>query len=142
MNGWTQNLALLLIRVVFGGLMLANHGLGKAGRLLDGGSVRFVDPFGLGPEVSLGLAAGAETLCAALLVVGLFTRLNALPLMVTMMVAVFVAHSGDPLSDKEPALMYLSAYTALFLLGGGDWSLQGVFARFVPGNRVIRFLLS
>lgn len=139
---WTHNLALLLLRVTFGGLMLINHGLGKAERLMGGGNIRFADPFGIGPETSLALAAGAETICAALLALGLFTRLNALPLIVTMGVAAFVAHSGDPLADKEPALTYLAAYSALFLLGGGDWSIQTVFSRWLPSSRVGRFLLS
>lgn len=139
---WTHNLALLLMRLIFGGLMVANHGLGKAERLLSGGNIRFADPFGLGPEISLALATGAETICAALLALGLFTRLNALPLIVTMAVAAFVAHSGDPLADKEPALTYLAAYTALFFLGGGDWSIQTVFSRWIPSSSIGRFLLS
>jgi putative oxidoreductase len=139
---WTHQLALLILRVASGGLMLVSHGLGKAEKLLGGGPIRFADPYGLGEEVSLALAAGAETVCAALLVLGLFTRLSALPLIVTMVTAAFITHGADPLSDREPALMFLAAYSALFLLGGGSWSLQTLFARFIPGNRFFRFLLS
>lgn len=139
---WTQHLALLLMRLTFGIFMLVNHGMGKMERLLDGGTIRFADPLGLGAEVSLALAAGAETVCALLLALGLFTRLNAIPLIITMAVAAFMIHAGDPLSDKEPALMYLAAYTALFLMGGGDWSLQTVFSKWMPRNRFVRFLLS
>lgn len=142
MNRWTHNLALLLLRIAFGGLMIVNHGLRKAGQAFGGGDISFPDPLGMGPEASLFLAAGAETFCALLLMLGLFVRLNALPLMITMGVAAFVIHSGDPLADKESALLFLSAYTTLFLLGGGDWSLQTLFARFIPGNRLFRFLLS
>ena len=139
---WTQHLALLLTRLTFGGLMLVNHGMGKMERLLEGGTIRFADPLGIGAELSLALAAGAETVRALLLALGLFTRLNAIPLMVTMVVAAFMIHSGDQLPDKEPALMYLAAYAALFLMGGGDWSLQALFSKWMPKNSFVRFLLS
>ncbi|SDJ66759.1 Uncharacterized membrane protein YphA, DoxX/SURF4 family [Ferrimonas sediminum] len=51
--------------------------------------------WGLGlpfPEVMAGLAAGTEFFGGILLVVGLFTRLISLPLMVTMLVAAFTVH--------------------------------------------------
>lgn len=138
---WAQDLALLGLRLAFGGLMLLEHGLGKLDRLTGGGTIRFADPFGLGPEVSLALTTFAEVVCAGLLVLGLFTRAAALPLVLTMAVAAFWAHGGDPLGDKEPALMYLAAYLALFVFGGGRFSLQVAVQRWLPRNRVVAFLL-
>ncbi|TQV88655.1 DoxX family protein [Aliikangiella coralliicola] len=51
--------------------------------------------WGLGlpfPEVMAGLAAGTETIGAILLLIGLATRWIAIPLMVTMLVAIFAVH--------------------------------------------------
>ncbi|WP_417346781.1 DoxX family protein [Ferrimonas sp.] len=51
--------------------------------------------WGLGlpfPEVMAALAAGTEFLGGILLIVGLFTRLISIPLMVTMLVAAFAVH--------------------------------------------------
>ncbi|USD35843.1 MULTISPECIES: DoxX family protein [Ferrimonas] len=51
--------------------------------------------WGLGlpfPELMAGLAAGTEFFGGILLIVGLFTRLISLPLMVTMLVAAFAVH--------------------------------------------------
>lgn len=138
---WAQDLALLGLRLTFGGLMLLEHGLGKLDRLTGGGTIKFADPFGLGPELSLGLVTFAEVACAGLLVLGLFTRAAALPLVVAMTVAAFWAHGGDPLSDREPALMYLAAYLALFVFGGGRFSLQVAVHRWLPKNRFVAFLL-
>ncbi|QIZ76133.1 DoxX family protein [Ferrimonas lipolytica] len=51
--------------------------------------------WGLGlpfPELMTALAAGTELFGGALLVIGLFTRLVAIPMMVTMLVAAFAVH--------------------------------------------------
>ncbi|TKB57363.1 HvfX family Cu-binding RiPP maturation protein [Ferrimonas aestuarii] len=51
--------------------------------------------WGLGlpaPELMAGLAAGTELIGGVLLIVGLFTRLISIPLMVTMLVAAFAVH--------------------------------------------------
>ena len=57
--------AKLLIRLGAGGMMLT-HGIPKIGRLFGEGPVKFADPFGLGPEISLVLAIFAEVICAGL----------------------------------------------------------------------------
>ena len=105
-----NDLGLLLLRITFGGLMLFNHGLGKMDKLLAGGDIKFADPIGLGMEISLQLTVFAEAICAGLLVLGLFTRLTLIPLIFTMLVAVFVIHWSDSFGDKEAALLYLIPY--------------------------------
>jgi putative oxidoreductase len=118
-----QSVALLLMRLTFGGLMFVNHGLGKAQKLAAGGPYQWADPLGIGAGPSLFLATGAETVCAILLALGLFTRAAGLPLAFTMGVAAFVVHADDPLSKKEMALLYLAAYAAIVLLGPGRYAL-------------------
>ena len=86
--------------------------------------MRFGDPLGLGPEVSLVLAVFAEFFCSILVMLGIGTRLAVIPLMVTMSVAAFIAHGDDPFGRKELALMYLVSYAVLLLNGSGKFSVD------------------
>lgn len=88
---------------------------------------RFPDPIGFGVPVALSLAIFAEVLCAALVVLGLFSRLALIPLIITMVVAFFVIHGEDPFQKKELSFMYLGLYVSLFLTGPGSLSVQQMF---------------
>jgi putative oxidoreductase len=116
-------LGTLILRVGLGTLMLVNHGLNK---LMNYGqnSSKFADPFGITPELSLALTVFAEFFCAAFLIVGLFTRLAAVPLIIAMSVALFYAHKGEMFGDGEMAAVYLAGFIAIFLLGPGKASLD------------------
>lgn len=118
-----EHLSLLILRLVFGGLMLWNHGLPKLQKLLAG-NTSFADPLGMGPEASLYLAVFSEFLCGLFLVLGLFTRWVSIPLLFTMFVAAFIVHWSDPLGDKELAIAYMAVYVVLLLKGGGRYSLD------------------
>ncbi|MEP2770924.1 MAG: DoxX family protein [Fulvivirga sp.] len=73
------------------------------------------------------LAAFAEFICALLIMFGLFTRLASIPLIIAMAVAAFISHGGDPLANKEKALLYMAAFILLFYKGGGRYSLDRMF---------------
>ncbi|MFM7232895.1 MAG: DoxX family protein, partial [bacterium] len=60
----------------------------------------------------------------AFVLVGLFTRWAALPAVVTMAVAAFVAHAGDPFGDREMALVYLVMFATVALTGPGRFSID------------------
>lgn len=124
----TTDLVLLLLRLCFGGLMLLNHGWGKATKLLAG-DYGFPDPLGIGSAASLTLATFAEVGCAFLVMIGLFTRLSVIPLIITMLVAVFVQHWGDPFTKMESGLLYLIPYICLLLKGPGVYSVDGAIGR-------------
>jgi len=115
----SPDLALLLLRLIFGGALL---GLQGSGKLMKFGemSAKFADPLGVGPTASLALALVGEVLCAALLVLGAYTRLAALGGAVTMGVAFFSVH-GAKLSGPgsgEMSFLYLAPYVALLLAQG------------------------
>lgn len=125
-NAYSIDLGLLLLRIAAGGAMLT-HGIPKLMKALSG-DTQFGDPIGIGPELTLYLAIFAEVVCAALIIVGLFTRLALIPLIATMLVAFFLVHSADPFGIKEMAFIYLSIFVTLFLTGPGkysiDWSIK------------------
>ena len=123
----TPSLGLLFYRLAIGGFMLVGHGWGKLGLLSD--PSKFPDPLGLGAMPSLGGALFAELLCAALVILGLGTRLAVIPLMFTMAIAGFVVHAEGPLflpgqGAKEPALLYMAAYGLLLFTGAGRFSID------------------
>jgi putative oxidoreductase len=61
-----------------------------------------------------------------LLVIGLFTRFAAASLLITMSVAFFLAHKAvlKGQGNGELAFIYLAVYFALFVAGGGRFSLD------------------
>lgn len=85
----------------------------------------FLNFLWLGGEVSLGLATFAELVCAFLIVIGLFTRWAAMPLIITMLVAFFQAHANDSFDVKEHSLLFLFPYIALLIAGAGKFSADG-----------------
>lgn len=122
------NLASLLLRLAFGILVCVDHGLIKLTHYSTQAAI-FPDPLHIGHKLSLGLVIFAEVFCALLLVLGLFTRVAALVLVISMAVAVFLVHKGQPLTIQEPALLYLAAYAAILLVGPGRISVDGMMGK-------------
>lgn len=117
------DLALLILRIASGGMMAYSHGWGKLQKMLSG-DMSFADPIGVGEEASLVLTVFAEFVCGVLVALGLFTRAALVPLIITMVVAVFIIHADDPFSKMEFGLLFLAPYLALFLTGPGKYSLD------------------
>ena len=125
-NSLPINAALLILRVVPSAAMLT-HGLPKLEKLLAG-STTFADPLGIGSTPSLLLAVIGEVLAPVLLILGLKTRLSAIPAAITMAIAAFVVHGKDAFSKQELALLYLVCFVALLLAGGGQYSIDGLLS--------------
>ena len=100
------DLALLFIRVSIALLMLT-HGLPKLAKFFSDEPIAFASAFGMSQSLSLGLTVFAQVFCSILILVGLGTRFAAIPIMITMAVAVFYIHAADPFSTKEMAVLYL-----------------------------------
>jgi|SRR5690554_38468 len=115
--------AILVLRVVGGAFMLT-HGLGKFEALFSGEPIQFRDPIGVGATASLALAVFAEVLCAILLIIGLGTRLAAIPLAITMLVAALIVHANDGFGRQELPLLYAAIYISIALIGAGKYSLD------------------
>lgn len=113
----------LILRVGISALMMT-HGWPKLQKLMAGGEIEFFDFMWLGPTISLFLAVVGEFFAPILIIIGYQTRWAALVAAFTMGVAAFYVHSGDPLGDREAALMYFIGFLAIALLGTGAWSVD------------------
>lgn len=103
--------------------MMLTHGIPKISRLFQD-EVKFLDFMGLGPEVSLILAIFAEFLCSIFVLLGLGLRWAIIPLLITMLTAVFMVHGADPFSIQEKLWLYVLIYVVLLITGSGRYSLD------------------
>jgi len=117
--------ATLILRLGLGIVMLAAHGTDKL-RHFSKYSAMFSDPFHIGSATSLSLDIFAEFFCSCLIILGLFTRLACIPLIVAMSVALFYAHHGDVFGAGERAALFLTGYISLLFLGPGKVSVDGM----------------
>ena len=121
------SLGLLILRVAAGVLMMT-HGWSKI-QNFEGMVQSGFDPVGMGATLSVVMLIGAEFIAALFIVLGLLTRLSAVPLIVAMSVAAFVAHASDPLQVKELSLIYLTIFASLMITGAGKYSLDSLLFR-------------
>ena len=121
------NVAMLVLRIAAAALMLG-HGYDKLIHFSEQSS-KFMNFMHLGPTLSYALVVFAEFFCSLLLLIGLFTRLAAIPLIINMAVAVFVAHKGEVFGDGEHAALYLGIYIVILLLGPGRASVDSMIAK-------------
>lgn len=124
-GNYSNDIALLLLRVTFGGLLFFDHGIGKINKLHQD-PVKFMDFLGLGPEISLYLVVFAEAACALLVACGLLTRLACIPLIITFLVVLFISKAGEPFTEIELPLMYLLSFIILFITGPGKYSVDSL----------------
>lgn len=121
-------MGIIFLRTCVGILMLM-HGLPKLWLLIQGGGNEWLDPLGIGSTLSLALCAFAETFCSLLLIIGLFTRMSALILLINFWVAVFVVHAQGGGAQTELPLLYLICYGTLVCTGAGPLSLDSLLKR-------------
>ena len=122
------SMALLILRVGIGSAMMVKHGLDKLQHFSQKAS-GFADPFGIGAKASYSLSVFAEFFCAGFIILGLFTRLAAIPLVINMAVALFIAHKGNFYSEGESAGIYLICFLVLLIAGPGKASLDGLIGK-------------
>jgi putative oxidoreductase len=118
-----NDFALAILRVSFSGMMLT-HGIPKINMLVENAS-GFPDPIGIGSTASLVLAIIGEVVAPLFVLIGFKTRIAAIPVVITMAIAGFVVHINDDFASKEKALLYLSAFIVIALVGAGRYSVDG-----------------
>lgn len=117
------NAGMLLLRAGMT-LLLIPHGYDKLVKFAEY-KTQFINFLGIGQPASLGLAVFSEFFCAIFVLMGLFTRLATIPIIISMSVALFQAHHGDILKDGEHAAMYIVAFLVILILGPGKASIDG-----------------
>lgn len=123
-----RDVLLLVLRISIAALMLV-HGLPKLQVLLAGEPVNFINFLGIGSTLTLTLVVFAEVFCSVLLLVGFGTRVAVIPLIITMLVAVFHVHASDPFIKQEMGLHYLLVYGILLVAGSGKYSADSIVDR-------------
>jgi len=116
--------AMLVLRLGLGILMMM-HGYDK---LVHFGAKQntFMNFLGTGSTLTLALVVFAEFFCSVFIVLGLFTRLATIPLIITTCVIIFKVNHGHVFLDDETAPLYLIGYLVLLLVGPGKASVDGM----------------
>lgn len=124
-------LAPLLLRLVFGYFWLET-GIAKVHNL-DGFTERFI-AWGIPlPALSAGVSAWTELIGGALIMLGLFTRLCMVPMIINMVVAIALVvihnvHDLDGFVELDEVL-YILVFFWLMMAGAGRASLDALLAR-------------
>jgi len=125
-------LAGLVLRVMVG-VVFTYHGSQKLFGAFSGPGVKgfagYLQSLGLPwPEVSAYLASGAEFFCGLALILGVWVRLAAIPLIITMIVAIASATGKNGLNivngGYEYNLVLIAALISMVLQRGDKWCLK------------------
>lgn len=127
-NHESLHFMLLVMRICIASFMIV-HGYQKLGWLTAGGEIQFADPIGIGVTASLYLTVFAEFFCSIFLLIGLGTRLATIPLIITMLVAVFIVYGSAGFDKKEMGLLFLLVYVFLLVVGPGKYSIDHIISR-------------
>lgn len=123
--------AVILIRLMVGAVFLS-EGIQKFINPSEVGSGRFAKIGLPSPEISAPLVGAFEIACGVLLLIGLLTRLAAVPLIVIMLTAISTTKIPILLSegfrqmahDSRTDWSMLLGSLFLFIVGAGRWSLD------------------
>lgn len=121
-NSLLKDIGLAVLRIA-PSLLLMTHGIPKFQKLMNG-NFEFGDPLGIGATPSLFLTVIGEVICPVLIIIGYKTRWASVPPAITMLVASFIVHSSDPIGTKEKALLFLTFFVVIMLLGPGRYSVD------------------
>lgn len=124
-NGIT--IAAFLLRLALGALIIP-HGYGKLISFASK-SATFSDPFHIGSPTSMALVIFAEFFCGVFILLGLFTRLACIPLIIAMLVIVFQVHNADFFGKAEKPALFLFGYMALMFMGPGKLSMDRLIGK-------------
>jgi putative oxidoreductase len=118
---------LFLLRIAGGGLMIP-HGFDKIKKFSDYAD-HFSNPFHVGSTASLCLVIFAEFFCAALIVMGLFTRLACIAPIIAMTVALVTVHKSDAFGQGQTPALFLAIFLTLLFTGPGKFSMDRMMGK-------------
>ena len=120
--------ALLFFRVAVASELLIAHGLKKIG---VGVAIAETvpNPLGLPEALNQGFAIVANIGMPLFIVLGLLTRIAALPILAITLTGYFVVHFNDPILVKDIPFMYSVSFLFIAITGAGRYSLDHYFSR-------------
>lgn len=121
------NFGALLLRLAMGGLLLP-HGYDKLVHFAQYKG-KFINFMGIGTTASLGLTVFAELFCALFVVLGLATRLAAIPPAIAMFVALWKGHNLDIFGEGEHAALFMFGFLVILIIGPGKASVDGAMGK-------------
>ena len=121
---WAFNIAMLILRVCSGALIIP-YGYSKLIHFAEKKD-SFTNFMGIGSPLSLALVIFAEFFCGMLIVLGLFTRLAVIPLVISMSMVVVKINHWNVFGKDEHAAFFLAIFLAIFLCGPGKASADGL----------------
>ncbi len=99
------------------------HGLGKVPPTES--FIGYVGKLGFPlPELFAWGAGLSELVCGILLALGFATRAAAGFILVTMFVAIFIAKAGEPLAERELAVLFAAALLPFLVSGSGRYAID------------------
>ncbi|MDB5203871.1 MAG: DoxX family protein [Ferruginibacter sp.] len=119
--------AMLTLRLIFGILMM-NHGYGKL-KNFNETAAHMPNLFHMGSGFTTALVIFAEFFCALFIILGLFTRLATIPIIICMCYALFVTHNAEVFGKGEMATLYLGAFLVLLFVGPGRVSVDSMIGK-------------
>ncbi len=121
---WAFDLAMLVLRLC-AGIIVIPYGYAKLIHFAEKKN-SFMNFMGIGSPLSLSLVIFAEFFCGVLIVLGLFTRLAAIPLVVAMSVVLVKVNHWNIFGKDEHVALLLASFLAIFLCGPGRASADGL----------------
>src|SRR5665647_2144506 len=116
------NAGMLVLRLGLGILMIS-HGYQKITHF-SATAQHMPNLFGLGGTVNASLIIFAEFFCSLFLILGLFTRLACIPLIIAMSVALFKVNNGDFFGQGHLATVFLVGFITILFIGPGRISVD------------------
>lgn len=117
------NFGMLFFRIAVAAQLIIVHGLKKIGVGVASAEV-VPNPLGFPPVLNDFIAIAANTYLPFLVIIGVCTRLAALPALCVTLTGYFVVHANDPLAISDVPYMYSISLLLIVILGGGRYSLD------------------
>lgn len=128
LHSTTANFGILFFRVAVATELIVVHGLKKIG---IGVAVPedIPNPFGFPSILNDFLAIAANVYLPVFVVLGLFTRLAAIPALIVTATGYFIMHGTDSLIERDIPFMYSIAMLTIAMVGGGKYSVDGYLTK-------------
>ncbi|MDB5221687.1 MAG: DoxX family protein [Chitinophagaceae bacterium] len=121
------NTALLVLRLGFG-ILLAHHGYLKISNFQQTQGY-MMDFMGIGKSATAALVIFTELFCGSLIIIGLFTRLACIPIIIMFVVIIFKVGHADFFGKEELPIAYIIPFIALLFTGAGKISVDNMISK-------------